>query len=173
MVTIRELQQADAQIISEAFLAQGWNKSAAQYEQYWRETQDGTRTVLVAEKNGRFAGYVTIMWRSDYPPFQEQDIPEVVDFNMLQAFQRQGIGTALMDKAEQLISEQSPLAGIGVGLTSDYGAAQALYTKRGYICDGRGTFAHGRWIPSGTQVTLDDYHAIYLTKSLWFDEQKE
>ena len=166
MITIRELRQNDALIISEAFQAQGWQKQSSQYEQYWRETQDRTRTVLVAEKDGRFAGYVTIMWRSDYPPFQEDEIPEVVDFNVLLAFQRQGVGTALMDKAEQIISDRSPLAGIGVGLTSDYGAAQALYTKRGYICDGRGTFAHGRWISSGTAVTLDDYHAIYLTKEL-------
>ena len=35
-------------------------------------------------------------------------------------------------------AQRSDHAGIGFGLYADYGAAQRLYIKRGYIPDGRG-----------------------------------
>jgi ribosomal protein S18 acetylase RimI-like enzyme len=51
---------------------------------------------------------------------------------VLPRYRRQAIGTKLMDEAERLILERSPIIGIGVGLDSDCGAAQRLYVKRGY-----------------------------------------
>lgn len=166
MIEIRELLPTDCQPISAAFAAQGWDKPMAQYERYWQESQKGKRVVLVAFVEGVFAGYVTIVWESDYPPFREANIPEIVDFNVLLALQRQGIGTALLDSAEALISQRSNTAGIGVGLMSDYGKAQILYVKRGYIPDGRGIFAHGRWLAYGDQLQVDDDIALYLTREL-------
>ncbi len=163
---IRELKPADCEVISAAFATQGWDKPVAQYQRYWQESQAGERVVLVAFAAGIFAGYVTIVWHSDYPPFREAQIPEVVDFNVLEGFQRQGIGSALMDMAEALIQKRSPVAGIGVGLMSDYGKAQILYVNRGYVPDGRGIFAHGRWLGYGDQIEIDDDVALYLVKEL-------
>src|SRR5215216_2849397 len=60
------------------------------------------------------------------------------DFNALPRFRQQGIGTRLMDEAERKVSERSGVAGIGVGLSPDYGAAQRLYALRGYAPDGKG-----------------------------------
>ena len=115
---------------------------------------------------GEFAGYVTVVWESDYPPFRDAGIPEIVDFNVLIKFQRQGVGTVLLDGAERCIAERSRVAGIGVGLTADYGAAQVLYVKRGYIPDGRGLAQAGRAIRHGEQVTVDDDLAVYFMKRL-------
>ena len=42
---------------------------------------------------------------------------------------------------------RSPLAGIGFGLYADYGAAQRLYVKCGYLPDGRG---RALWVRSGS-----------------------
>ena len=97
-------------------------------------------------------------------PFHEAAIPEIADFNVLIACQRRGIGTALMDEAERRIATVSPIAGIGVGLTADYGAAQALYAKRGYVPDGRGLFHSGRPISRGATVTVDDDLNLFLIR---------
>jgi ribosomal protein S18 acetylase RimI-like enzyme len=165
-IRLHDLAEQDCPVIAMAFTAQGWNKPLAQYRRYFQEQLTGQRDVIVAEVDGQFAGYVTIVWESNYPPFREANIPEVVDFNVLIAYRRHGVGTALMDEAERRIARQSPVAGIGVCLTPDYGPAQILYVRRGYIPDGRGIFQNGRHCRHGDQVTVDDDLALCLTKSL-------
>jgi GNAT superfamily N-acetyltransferase len=165
-VLIRMLEQSDIQEIAEAFRAIGWDKPASQYERYYREQVDKVRDVYVAFLEGEFAGYLTICWTSSYEPFREKRIPEIVDFNVLPKYRRQGIGTQMMDKAENEIAKVSPIAGIGVGLTPDYGAAQRLYVLRGYVPDGRGLHYRGDYIKYGQEITADDSMALYLTKEL-------
>ncbi len=99
-------------------------------------------------------------------PFKEAKIPEIVDFIVLQRFQRRGIGTALMDEAELRIKSRSPYAGIGFGITPDYGAAQILYVKRGYVPDGHGLVSGARSVAYGEQVEINDELALYLVKEL-------
>lgn len=135
---IRLLKSQDILEIAEAFLQLGWNKPASQYEHYLAEQTLKTREVYVAFVDEKFAGYLTIRWSSSYEPFRKENIPEIVDFNVLPKFRRQGIGTQLMDRAESEIAEVSPIAGIGVGMDPDYGAAQRLYILREYVPDGRG-----------------------------------
>jgi hypothetical protein len=79
---------------------------------------------------------------SQYPPFHQAGIPEIVDFNVLIQFRRMKIGTALLDDAEKLIAICSPVAGLGVCMHIDYGPAHVLYARRGYVPDGRGIFYH-------------------------------
>lgn len=166
LVRVREMAAADTALVAAAFAAQGWHKPQAQYVRYLEESDQGRRVVLLAERGGEFAGYVTIVWESDYPPFKAAGIPEIVDFNVLIKYQRRGVGTILLDEAERRIAERSVVAGIGVGLTADYGAAQVLYVKRGYIPDGRGLAQAGRAIQHGEQITVDDDLAVYFTKRL-------
>lgn len=163
---IRELTPADCLPIAEAFAAQGWEKPEAQYQRYFSESQSGQRTVLVGEVDGQFAGYLTVVWVSNYHPFREAGIPEIVDFNVLKKFHRRGIGSALMDEAERRIAAVSSIAGIGVGLTADYGAAQILYVRRGYVPDGRGAFSNEQALVYGEMVQADDGLALYLTKKV-------
>jgi ribosomal protein S18 acetylase RimI-like enzyme len=165
-LVIRELTKDDCPVIAAAFAAQGWNKPVSQYLVYHQESLQGKRTVLVAEESGRFAGYVTIVWESGYPPFRDAGIPEIVDFNVLIAFRRRGIGSALLDESERRIAQRSNAAGIGVGMTADYGPAQILYVRRGYLPDGRGLFQDGRHLEYGDQAVVNDDLALYLTRSL-------
>lgn len=165
-VHVRTMVAEDVAPIATAFAAQGWDKPQAQYTRYLEESTQGQRVVLLAEHDGEFAGYVTVVWVSDYPPFRAANIPEIVDFNVLIKYQRRGVGTALLDEAERRIAARSDVAGIGVGLTADYGAAQVLYVKRGYIPDGRGMAQAGRAIRHGEQVRVDDDLALYFTKVL-------
>ncbi|MCR2822188.1 GNAT family N-acetyltransferase [Lederbergia panacisoli] len=166
MVKIRDLMKDDCGTISKAFAEQGWNKPVSQYERYLLEQEEGTREVVVAEYNNHFAGYLTIRWKSDYEPFFSVGIPEIVDLNVLMKYQKNGIATALMDEAERLVSEKCDRIGIGFGLTRDYGAAQRLYVKRGYIPDGLGISQNGKFLTYGDQITIDDDVALYLTKTL-------
>jgi GNAT superfamily N-acetyltransferase len=172
MLNIRLLQSSDIPPIAAAFAALGWDKPASQYEQYLSEQEAGQRDVLVAFSGVQnlpisdFAGYVTICWQSHYPPFCEANIPEIVDFNVLPKFRRQGIGAALMDEAESRIAARSAIVGLGVGMTSDYGAAQRMYAKRGYIPDGRGLHSRGQPVQYGQSVPVDDDLVLYFTKSL-------
>ena len=163
---IRLLEAHDIPVITAAFAAIGWDKPASQYERYLSEQRRGGRVVLVAFLSDTFAGYVTIVWQSGYPPFREANIPEIVDFNVVPRLRRRGIGSQLMDEAERRIAERSAVAGIGVGLDPDYGAAQRLYVKRGYVPDGRGLTSHGRPVSWGETVRVDDGLALCFVKSL-------
>jgi GNAT superfamily N-acetyltransferase len=164
VIKTNELTREYCKVISEAFAAQGWNKLEAGYLNLLKEIQLGNRVMLVAEFEGEFAGYVTVVWESDYPSFRDAAIPEIVDFNVLKKFQRQGIGTALLDEAERLIGVRSKVAGIGVGLYAAYGAAQRLYVKRGYVPDGLGIFQAGKQLVYGDQASVDDGLVLYFTK---------
>jgi GNAT superfamily N-acetyltransferase len=163
---IRLLESRDIPEIAEAFHQLGWNKPASQYERYLGEQSLGLRHVLVAFVNGEFAGYLTVCWHSLYEPFRKENIPEIVDFNVLPKFRRQGIGTQLIDIAEDTIAIVNPIAGIGVGLDPDYGAAQRLYILRGYVPDGRGLHYRDHYVEYSEQINIDDELALYLTKAL-------
>lgn len=165
-IVIRRLQPTDPARIAQAFAAQGWTKPADKYERYLEELRQGSRDVLVAEYEGGFAGYLTVVWESAYPPFREGGIPEIADFNVLIHCRRRGIGTALTDEAEARIEERSPVAGISVGLTADYGAAQILYVRRGYVPDGRGIWDGNRWLEWGNRIRVDDELVLLLKKQL-------
>jgi len=166
-VDIRPLIDADVEVIPPAFAAVGWpGKASEQYQRYLREQAAGRRLVLVALADGVFAGYLTVLWDSGYPPFREGGFPEIQDFNVLPDFRRQGIGTALMDAAETAAAERSDTVGIGVGLYADYGAAQRMYARRGYVPDGRGITYRGVVQPPGATVRLDDDLALMMSRRL-------
>jgi len=163
---IRLLESDDIPEIAKAFQQLRWDKPALQYERYLMEQVLEIRDVYIAFTEEPFVGYLTICWTSSYEPFRREKIPEIVDFNVLPKFRRQGIGTQLMDKAESEIAKVSPIAGIGVGMTPDYGAAQKLYVLRGYVPDGRGLHYKGHYIKYGEEITVDDNLALHLTKEL-------
>jgi ribosomal protein S18 acetylase RimI-like enzyme len=165
-ILIRRMTADDCEIITKAFASQNWNKPLAQYEKYLNEQIASTREVLVAETGGEFAGYLTIVWQSDFLPFRENNIPEIADFNVLIKFRNRGIGAKLMERAENLIAEKYKAVGIRVGLTGDYGAAQRMYVKRGYLPDGLGISQNGVSLKYGDKITIDDNLNLSFTKNL-------
>lgn len=91
------------------------------------------RLVWVAFIGDRLAGYITLQWQSLYPPFNGQNIPEVMDLNVLPTFRTMGIGSLLLATAEKEAASKSQIIGIGVdlyaGKDGGYGAAQSLRPK--------------------------------------------
>lgn len=163
---IRRFDRLDIPEIVEAFEQLGWDKPASQYERYLMEQALKIRDMYIARIKGQFAGYLTICWKSGYEPFRQRNIPEVMDFNVLPSFRRLGIGTQLMEQAETEIAKVSLFAGIGVGMTPDYGAAQRLYVLRGYVPDGNGLHYLGHPTRYGEPIKADDNLVLYLTKEL-------
>jgi GNAT superfamily N-acetyltransferase len=165
-LTFRPMDAGDVEPVVAAFAASGWDKPASQFRRYLAEQSRGERVVLLALVDREVAGYLTVVWQSGYQPFREASIPEIVDFNVLPHLRRRGIGARLLDEAERLIGERSSVAGIGVGMDSDYGAAQRLYAKRGYVPDGRGLTSHGQAVRWGETVTVNDALILCFTKAL-------
>jgi GNAT superfamily N-acetyltransferase len=157
------MRSGDASALTAAFAAAGWVKPLAGFEGYFREHEAGQRVVLVAEEDAGPCGYVTILWRSEG---DDASLPEIRDFNVLPAFRRRGIGTALMDAAEARVAQESDAVGLGVGLYADYGAAQRMYARRGYIPDGKGIRYRGIQVTPGAMVRVDDDLVLAMTKRL-------
>jgi len=169
-IQIRPLIREDIIAISEAFKQIGWNKPASLFEGYLKEQEAEERIVWVAHFKGEFAGYVTLKWQSGYPSFKAENIPEIMDLNVLPHYRKMGVGSLLLDCAEKEALTKSQNIGIGVGLYAGkdggYGAAQRLYIKRGYIPDGKGvTYNYQPTIP-GNGYPLDDDLVLWFTKRL-------
>ena len=132
------MRAADVGALVDAFVAP-WNKPPDQYPRYWAENLSGTRITLIAWVGNELAGYGNLLWRSDYEPFIEADIPEINDLNTLEPFRKRGIASAIIRECERIAAEHGkPIMGIGVGKTPDYANAERLYPKLGYAFDGRG-----------------------------------
>ncbi|MBP9694080.1 MAG: GNAT family N-acetyltransferase [Alphaproteobacteria bacterium] len=169
-LSIRPLAPNDIDLMTDAFCKVGWDKPASVFQKYLKEVETGERLVWVAHLHEQFAGYITLKWQSEYLSFKEQNIPEIMDLNVLPRFRKMGIGSHLLDLAEQEAATKSDRVGIGVGLYAGvdggYGAAQRLYVKRGYIPNGKGiTYKYEPTIP-GNSYSLDDDLVLWFTKKV-------
>lgn len=169
-LNLKPLTAADIPIIVSEFNQIGWNKPASQFEKYLQDQNNEIRKVWVAWLGKDFAGYITLLFHSDYFPFKEKNIPEINDLNVLPKFRKRGIGSELLTIAENEAKAFSPLVGIGVGLTPDYGNAQKIYVKRGYIPDGLGITYKHTTVDWGMQVTVDDDLVLWFIKKLVFNQ---
>ncbi len=166
LIKINLLESKDIPDLAEAFLNTVWKTPPQYFQKLLAEQAKGNLVFLVARYSGKIAGFLYIKWQSEYPPFAREGIPEIKDLRVLAEYRRKGIATALVDEAERRIFERLPVAGIGVGLYADYGPAQRLYTRRGYVLDGRGLTYNNETVLPGRDVFVDDNMVIYLTKEL-------
>ena len=162
-VIIRRMIKADIEHISQAFIHQGWPGRKDILISYFQDQEDGERDVLVAESDGFVAGYITILPAAKHGPFVGV-YPELTDFNVFESFQRQGIGTALIEKAEQEALKYSDVVTLGVGLHKGYGPAQRLYIKRGYIPDGSGLWFNNEALAPYAPCENSDDLVLYFSK---------
>ena len=134
-ILIRTMEESDAKIITDEEIAQGWNQTEEKYQMRIRDHESGKSIALVAEYKGNVAGYINVYPNCEAGPFGGMGYCEIVDFGVLEKYRKNGIGTKLMDVAEQIAGEYADTVYLAVGLYSSYGAAQRMYVKRGYIPD--------------------------------------
>ncbi|SFS40934.1 Acetyltransferase (GNAT) family protein [Paenibacillus sp. 453mf] len=130
------------------------------------ENLEGKRVTLLAYYEDTLAGCCHLLFESDYSYFKRENIPEINDLNVFQEFRRKGIASVMFDELERIASKKSKSIGLGVGLYKDYGNAQIMYNKRGYVMDGRGIVYKNIEVKPGHQVNVDDDLLMYLIKEL-------
>lgn len=136
------------------------------FKKCYEENKISDRVTIIAFYNEKLAGCGHLIKKSDYPYFNENNIPEINDLNVFPAFRKKGIAGTIIDELEKIASETYDTIGIGVGLYQDYGSAQRLYCKKGYIPDGNGIQYNEKQVLPGTYVLVDDYLNLYFTKRL-------
>ncbi|KTC83846.1 GNAT family N-acetyltransferase [Legionella brunensis] len=169
-ISIKTLDLSDIPVIVDAFHKINWQKPASLFNSYYQEQRKSERIIWLAYLGGELTGYITLKWVSHYEPFAKLNIPEIMDLNVLPNFRKFGIGSKLLQIAEEKAISRGNIVGIGVGLyggsDGGYGPAQRLYVKRGYIPDGLGvTYDYQLAVP-GQAYSLDDDLILWLTKNL-------
>lgn len=165
-VLIRDLRESDARSITDEEIAQGWQASVDKYLLRLRDQAEGTSISLAAEYRGNIAGYINVYPNSKWGAFADRGLPEIVDFGVLEKYRRRGIGSRLMDTAEQIASRYADTVYLGVGLHSGYGSAQRMYVKRGYLPDGSGAWFHDQICEPYAPCCNDDDLILYFSKKL-------
>lgn len=138
------------------------------------DSQDsGMMHVAIGRQGADLVGYGYLSFESVCPFFRERDIPEIGDLRVAERCRRRGVAAAMIGYFECLaISRGASQIGLGVGLYADYGAAQRLYARLGYVPDGRGmTYQHAP-VAGGATVRADDDLLLWLVKSLRAAPQK-
>ena len=164
-IVVRTLQQGDIGGLSAIV-----DRDKAAYEKYFNrclaENASGERITFAARLDGVIAGYVNVIYKSQYPYFLQRNIPEINDLYVAPQFRKNGIGRALITECEKHAIGTYEHIGLGVGLYIGYGSAQRLYAKMGYIPDGQGLMYRNQEVLPGRDVFVDDDLLIYLYKKI-------
>ncbi len=166
-VTIRDVNMADVEALTAAELEQGCHWATTEQTASRLPARDaGKCIVMICECEGEPAGYVSLYWNAPEGPFKDKQIPEVVDFNVLPKHRRKGLGNTMLNVCEQLAATRCDKICLGVGLYRDYGTAQRMYVKRGYVPDGSGVWYCNENVDPGKDVCNDDDLVLFLSKDL-------
>lgn len=165
-ITIRNMENGDAQAITDAEIEQGWDASIEKYQKRLEDQRLGKAISLVAEYAGKPVGYINVYPHPAGGAFGGKGYPEIVDFGVLEKYRNKGIGKALMDIAEEIAATYADVVYLGVGLHSGYGSAQRMYVKRGYIPDGSGVWYQDKICRPYADCKNDDDLVLYLSKKL-------
>jgi GNAT superfamily N-acetyltransferase len=152
--------------VTEKFKRHGIKKEEGYFERCYTENISKERATVLAYYKGVLAGCCHLIEKSNYPFFSEECIPEINDLNVFPEYRRKGIADKIIDELEKIASESSDTVGIGVGLYKDYGSAQRLYCRKGYIPDGNGIQYNQKEVEPGTHAFVDDDLNLYFTKKL-------
>lgn len=165
-ITIRNMEYEDAQAITDAEIEQGWQASVEKYHKRLEDQRLGKAISLVAEYFGKPVGYINVYPNNAGGAFGGKGYPKIVDFGVLEKYRNHGIGTILMDIAEEIAATFADTVYLGVGLHSGYGSAQRMYVKRGYIPDGSGVWYQDKVCEPYGDCKNDDDLVLYLSKKL-------
>lgn len=166
-VVIRDMTESDPEIITHEEHLQGWtHQKIEKYTQRLTDVAAGKCIALVAEYNGNVAGYFNVYFNTMCSSLGGKGFPELIDLGVFMKYRNHGIGNVLMQVAEDIARKYADTVVIGVGLHRDYGAAQRMYVKRGYIPDGSGLWWREKPLAPYAEMKNDDEATLYLYKKL-------
>lgn len=170
-ITVRRLDQEDItrilSMMKEPYMLGREDYYRSYFNRCFNENLSSRRITFVAVDGAMTAGYVNVIFQSDYQFFKDNNIPEINDLYVTPAYRKKGIGGKLLSACEKYAKEHGyHKIGLGVGLYRDYGSAQRLYTRNGYGLDGNGLMYLNKPVEPGRTVTVDDELLLYLYKQL-------
>ena len=109
------------------------------YRSQWRNHCEATVRVLVADFNDFPIGQVAVHWhgKPTHPT-----VPDVQSLRVFEAFRGLGLGTMLLDCAENVVRERG-FSSVSLSVALDNPRAQKLYERRGYQIFG--DIYHDEW----------------------------
>lgn len=124
VLLIRDLHRSDVSCLE-------WHGGAdlrLWYQAQWKNHEAGRVHVLVADFNDFPVGQVAVHWhgKPTHPL-----VPDLQSLRVFGAFRGLGIGSLLLDCAEQLVA-QSGHAQVSLAVGTENPRARALYERRGY-----------------------------------------
>ena len=166
-VVVRDMIESDPEIITHEEHLQGWtHQKKEKYEQRLTDVAENKCVALVAEYKGNVAGYFNVYPNTMCSAFGGKGYPELIDLGVFKKYRNHGIGSILMQVAEDVARKYADTVIIGVGLHRDYGSAQRMYVKRGYIPDGSGIWWHEKPLEPYADMKNDDELTLYFSKKL-------
>lgn len=164
---VRHAEKSDIPALYSLKAALGYGKDPGYFERCLEEQDLNKRAVLVAARDAGLLGWGMLNWQPQYPLYKRLNIPEIQDLNVIPSARRQGVATAIIQKCEDLARAQNHTqTGISVGLYADYGAAQRLYVRLGYIPDGYGVTYDRVAVTPGEIRPIDDNLCLMMVKEL-------
>jgi GNAT superfamily N-acetyltransferase len=164
-VEVRQATQADVDQLEKEIPS---GRSRFHHRRFDRQ-EDGSSSYLIAWRDGRPVGNLLLKWQG---PDEEivhrhlSDVPELNAIGVKEDLRGQGIGTALIEEAEELARKRGyETVGLAVGTENE--AAYRLYLRLGYNDWAHGTFMT-EWAeigPAGHE-RVESEEVIYLTKEL-------
>lgn len=166
-VIIQKAKSLDIDALKEISKSNNGRKIKGYWEQCASRIESGEITVFIALNDGKPVGYGILNWQPKYRIYQSQNIPEIQDLNILRSMRRKGFARAIIAQCERAATEKKCMQiGISFGLTREYGAAQRLYIKLGYVPDGYGVTYDREPVISGQMHCVDDDLCLMLKKKL-------
>lgn len=163
---IRSMKSEDAQVFYDTYLSYDWHPDIETYNNYYKEQEEGQRKVFIAEYEGNVVGLCTLVLNPTEGPWAGMGYPEIVDLGVFFHIHNKGIGTKLLDVAEQEAARLADTVYLAVGVHSGYGTAQRMYVKRGYLPDGSGVWYQGKQLEQYAPCVNDDDLLLFMSKTL-------
>jgi GNAT superfamily N-acetyltransferase len=161
MIVIRRAGEGDIPALHELY------DSIGKKEEGYFEEAFGRSDIYMAYANKSLAGFCLLNFAPRYRIYRRLNIPEIQDINVLPAERRKGIAIALINYCEEIAREQGhDMIGISVGLSREYGPAQILYAKLGYVPDGNGVTYDREPIAPERAYRIDDDLSLMLIKPI-------
>ncbi len=168
-VGFEALNESHVKSISETAGGMAWHGDEDKWKNYLEEHRQGKRFVYIAVSDGKPVGYGSLIFSPKYAFFNASNIPEISDVVVSENWRGKGIATQIIKEFEdKALQTGHDKIGLGVGLYKDYGPAQQLYYKLGYVPDGNGITAgsSSEIAKPGSLVKLDDDLVLWLVKNL-------
>lgn len=162
MITIRDGTTDDIPALYALYDALGKRDDG-----YFEHAFEAGAIPVMAFAGDELAGFALLNWEPRYSLYRKLGMPEIQDLNVLTAYRRRGIARMIVEYCEDRARMRGcEMVGIAVGVTSDYGAAQIMYIKMGYVPDGNGATYDRQGVQANMTYTLDDDFALMLVKPL-------